>query len=366
MISVRKRCVRRYAAFPMNKLKLLFGALAFYGRFFCSFTAIGFHVRRLFWPRFQPDFRGQHWVVTGASAGIGRHIALAAARAGAQVTAVARASAKLDEVVATARAEGLQLQAAPCDLSSMAEVDRWLAERHADNDEAAEADAVAGRAMRAAVQPVDVLVNNAGVMLDEHSLTAEGLEASFATNLLSHYRLTTGLVAAGLLPSKAVVVNMTSGGAYHVPLSTAMLNVTDAARYNGTYAYAFHKRAQIVLSEYWRNEWAAAGRRSYVLHPGWVDTPGVKRSLPRFRAALKRVLRDEAAGADTALWLAATKPTQPTGEHIWFDRKARAAHVAASTRVSRDTAASLVAYLAGSSLQAAASSRDTSASSPAT
>ena len=310
----------------MNKLKLLLGALAFYGRFFCSFTAIGFHVRRLFWRRFQPDFRGQHWVVTGASAGIGRHIALAAARAGASVTAVARASTKLDEVMATAQAEGLQLQAAPCDLSSMADVSRWLKER-------------------TAAQSVDVLVNNAGVMLDEHSLTAEGLDASFATNLLSHYRLTTGLVAAGLLPSAAVVVNMTSGGAYHVPLSTAMLNVTDAARYNGTYAYAFHKRAQIVLSEYWRTRWNAEGRRSYVLHPGWVDTPGVKRSLPRFRAALKRVLRDEAAGADTALWLAATKPAQPTGEHIWFDRKARPAHVAASTRVSRDTAETLVAYL---------------------
>lgn len=310
----------------MNKLKLLLGALAFYGRFFCSFTAIGFHVRRLFWRRFQPDFRGQHWVVTGASAGIGRHIALAAARAGASVTAVARASTKLDEVMATAQAEGLQLQAAPCDLSSMADVSRWLKER-------------------TAAQSVDVLVNNAGVMLDEHSLTAEGLEASFATNLLSHYRLTTGLVAAGLLPSAAVVVNMTSGGAYHVPLSTAMLNITDAARYNGTYAYAFHKRAQVVLSEYWRTQWNAEGRRSYVLHPGWVDTPGVKRSLPRFRAALKRVLRDEAAGADTALWLAATKPAQPIGEHIWFDRKARPAHVAASTLVSRDTAETLVAYL---------------------
>lgn len=332
----------------MNKLKLLLGALAFYGRFFCSFTAIGFHARRLFWPRFQPDFRGQYWVVTGASAGIGRHIALAAARAGASVTAVARPGAKLDELAAQAKTEGLQLQAVPCDLSSMADVDRWLAERADDGGTdigMAKGTGTAQTAHTGTAQAVDVLVNNAGVMLDEHSLTAEGLEASFATNLLSHYRLTTGLVAAGLLPSTAVVVNMTSGGAYHVPLSTAMLDVTDAARYNGTYAYAFHKRAQVVLSEYWRTQWNAEGRRSYVLHPGWVDTPGVKRSLPRFRAALKRVLRDEAAGADTALWLAATKPVQPIGEHIWFDRKARAAHVAASTRVSRDTPETLVAYL---------------------
>jgi dehydrogenase/reductase SDR family protein 12 len=266
-------------------------------------------------------------VVTGASAGIGRYIALAAARAGANVTAVARASAKLDEVVAAAKTEGLQLEAAPCDLSLMADVDRWLAERGTS------------------AQGIDVLVNNAGVMLDEHTLTVEGLEMSYATNLLSHYRLTTGLVAAGLLPASAVVVNMTSGGAYHVPLSTAMLNVTDPARYNGTHAYAFHKRAQVMLSEYWRNEWAAAGRRSYVLHPGWVDTDGVKRSLPRFRAALKSILRDEAAGADTALWLAATRPAQPAGEHIWFDRKPRPAHVSAATRASRDTAETLVEYL---------------------
>lgn len=333
----------------MNKLKLLLGALAFYGRFFCSFTAIGFHARRLFWPGFQPNFRGQNWVVTGASAGIGRHIALAAARAGASVTAVARASTKLDELVATARAEGLQLQAAPCDLSSMADVDRWLAER-ADhggtNFGMTKGTGTAQTAHTGRAQAVDVLVNNAGVMLDDHTLTAEGLEASFATNLLSHYRFTTGLVSAGLLPASAAVLNMTSGGAYHVPLSIAMLNVTDAARYNGTYAYAFHKRAQVVLSEHWRTAWAAVGRRSYVLHPGWVDTDGVKRSLPRFRAALKRVLRNEAAGADTALWLAATRPAQPAGEHIWFDRKARTAHITGRTKVSRDTATTLVAQLA--------------------
>ena len=327
----------------MKSWRLLLGALAFYGRFLPSFTAIGFHVRRWCWPPFHPDFRGQHWIVTGASTGIGRTLALAAARAGASVLAVARPSAALDGLVLEATAAGLDLHATPCDLSSLAAVDRWLLDR------------------QQAGLPFDVLVNNAGVMLDTHQLTTEGLEASFATNLLSHYRLTEGLVAAGLLPATAVVLNMTSGGAYHVPLSVAMLNVTQPAHYNGTYAYAFHKRAQVVLSEYWRKQWEPVGRRSYVLHPGWVDTPGVKRSLPRFRAALRAILRNEAAGADTALWLAAMRPAQPLGEHLWFDRKARPAHIAAATRVSRDDGAALV-----TALQAAASSRVTSASSPAT
>ena len=322
----------------MKSLKLLMGALSFYARFLPSFTMLGFRVRRWVSPRFRarfaPDFRGQRWVVTGASTGIGRHLALAAARAGASVVAVARPSAALDRLVEEARAAGGELHAAPCNLSLMADVERWLQDRQ--------------QAAPSAKRPFDVLVNNAGVMLDQHRLTAEGNEASYATNLLSHYRLTEGLATAGLLSQEAVVLNMTSGGAYHVPLSVAMLNVTNPLHYNGTYAYAFHKRAQVVLSEHWRQQWAGIGRRSYVLHPGWVDTPGVKRSLPRFRAALHLVLRDEAAGADTALWLAATRPAQPAGEHIWFDRKARTAHVSSTTRVSRDDATTLVGALTAS------------------
>ena len=40
---------------------------AFYGRFTLSFTQVGYLARKLFWPRFTPDFKGQHWLVTGGS-----------------------------------------------------------------------------------------------------------------------------------------------------------------------------------------------------------------------------------------------------------------------------------------------------------
>ena len=69
--------------------------LAFYGRFTASFTQVGYRWRSLSWPRFVPDFQGQRWLVTGASGGLGGYIALAAARAGAEVVAVARNPAKL-------------------------------------------------------------------------------------------------------------------------------------------------------------------------------------------------------------------------------------------------------------------------------
>jgi dehydrogenase/reductase SDR family protein 12 len=81
------------------------------------------------------------------------------------------------------------------------------------------------------------------------------------------------------------------------------------------------------------------------MHPGWADTAGVKRSLPRFRKILKSILRDESSGADTAIWLAATRPSQPEEELVWFDRKPRTAHVYPHTRATRETPQSLVAWL---------------------
>ena len=67
---------------------------AFYGRFTLSFTQVGYRARSLFWPPLTADFSGQRWLVTGATAGIGRYVALAAARAGAQVAVAARSREK--------------------------------------------------------------------------------------------------------------------------------------------------------------------------------------------------------------------------------------------------------------------------------
>ena len=69
------------------------------------------------------------------------------------------------------------------------------------------------------------------MLLDDLSVTAEGRESSFVSNLLSHYQLTEGLIRAGLLAGpKATVINMTSGGGYGMPLMVAMLIVTGPAR----------------------------------------------------------------------------------------------------------------------------------------
>ena len=191
-----------------------------------------------------------------------------------------------------------------------------------------------------------MLVNNVGVLNDDLVVSPEGREASFVINFLSHYLLTEGLVRRGLLRAPGgLVINMTSGGGYNAPLGTAFMNVTDPAKFNGTLAYAFHKRGQMVLNQHWRDTYGPRGLTFYVMHPGWADTEGVQRSLPRFRKILKSILRDSASGGDTAIWLAATRPPQPEQELVWFDRAVRPAHVYERTRATRDTPQSLVAYL---------------------
>ena len=77
--------------------------------------------------------------------------------------------------------------------------------------------------------------------------------------------------------------------------------------------------------------WAVDDITVAIMHPGWADTPGVQESLPRFRAITRPVLRDDAQGADTSVWLAAVEPPPPTGR-FWHDRVERPTSLLPSTR----------------------------------
>mgnify|MGYP001549883222 FL=1 len=300
--------------------KTLNGAVFFTG-FIPSFTRIGYRARRARWETLTPDFAGQRWLVTGASTGLGREIALAAATAGADVVAVARASDRLSALAAAPGPGSVTTRAA--DLSLVAVTRELVDELAADG------------------RPFDVLVNNVRVLFNEQTTTPEGLDAGFATNLLNQYLLTEGLKKHGLLAHEACVITMASGGMYNVPLSID--NLQPETDYNGTLAYAYHKRAQAVLNSWWRQH-DLDGIRYYVMHPGWADTPGVQTALPEFRRLLGALLRSPEEGADTAVWLAAKRPDQKDDQGVWFDRALRPPHLLFGTR-GGDAPAALVEYL---------------------
>jgi dehydrogenase/reductase SDR family member 12 len=313
------------------KLKKIAG---FYGRFLVSFSALGYRGRSLAWPPLKADFGGQTWVVTGATGGIGRAIVEGATVRGATVIALARNPGRLDELVRAAPGPGKVVPLA-VDLALVADTRR------------------AARELIARQTPVDVLVNNVGVLLDDLTVTSEGFETSYATNLLTHWVLTEALLDAGALQPNATVIEMSSGGMYNAPLTLAYMGVKNPKKYSGVYAYAVHKRGQAELVKYWHARHGARGMRFYVMHPGWADTDGVRTAMPNFRRILKSVLRDSAQGADTALWLAATRPSMPGPEAFWFDRAPRPAHAYPQTQQTRDTPDDLAAFLAREAAQVA-------------
>jgi dehydrogenase/reductase SDR family protein 12 len=304
---------------PLKKI------IAFYVRFTASYSKIGYYCRRLFWGRLRGDYRGQTWVVVGGSEGIGAATVRAAVAGGAHVVVIARDAQKSHAFLQTLQGPGHAV-AEVADFSLQAQV--W---------------SCVDRLQAQGLQ-VDVLVNNVGIQKRDQIITAEGLETSFATNILSHYILTRELLARGVLKASATVIEVSSGGMYNHPLVVKDLNITGDG-YLGVRAYGLSKRAQVVLTQHWRETLGDSDRRFYVMHPGWVDTAAVGRSMPRFRAMLKSVLRRHHMGADTIVWLADRRPDQKSDESIWFDRKERTAHIFPRTRQTADTTHTLVDFL---------------------
>lgn len=91
--------------------------------------------------------------------------------------------------------------------------------------------------------------------------------------------------------------------------------------YSGTKAYARSKRTQVELLGHLQQRWGEHGVAVYATHPGWVETPGVRESLPRFAKLTGRVLREPEDGTETTTWLLARKPRPEGG--LWHDRRRR-------------------------------------------
>ena len=287
-----------------------------------AYPGIGHRLRRRGWDvaDLDVDLRGRVCVVTGASAGIGLAVARGLGARGATVVMVCRDRGRGESARGDVEAAGGRAELELADVASVAAV-RELAGR------------VAERHRR-----VDVLVNNAGVSLGERRASADGLEMTFATNVLGGFLLTHLLLPALARAAPARVVHVTSAAAYAQRLDVDGLLERDGRAYQGALQYARTKRAQVELNALWverLDRLDGAGVTTSCVHPGLTATPGTAQSFPLYHRALSRILRDPVQGADTAVWLAASPAALGRTGELWFDRAPRPLHLVPWTRSPR-------------------------------
>lgn len=253
------------------------------------------------------DLTGRVCVITGAATGIGRATAQALAAMGAEVHLAVRSLEQGLPVAESLRSEtgNERILVDPVDVSDL--------------------DSVRAFADRLDVPRIDVLVHNAGVLLDQRLESPQGHELTFATHVLGPFLMTALLVPRMGGAHGGRVIWVSSGGMYARRLDLSDLEWTQRP-FDGVVTYAVTKRAQVVLSELWAERLAKEGIVVHAMHPGWADTPGVKDSLPRFQAFMKRRLRTAEEGADTVVWLAASREAGESTGRFWFDRVARKTH----------------------------------------
>ena len=288
-----------------------------------GFSRVGWEVRSRMSGFGRPedmDLSGRRIVVTGPTAGLGRETMRMLAAAGAGLVLVGRDGPRTEDAAREARTLGDGgAEVVTADMGDLQAV------------------AAASQSILSSGR-VDAVIHNAGALAKERTLSPQGHETTVAVHVLGPF-LMTRLLADRIAQSSGRVVTVSSGGMYAAALPDAGNGRTPEmpeGEWDGTRQYALAKRVQVALNEEWARErpdvWFAA------MHPGWADTPGVKSSLPMFRAVTRPLLRTPRQGADTIAWLAGTDPVPDGSGRFWCDREVRPVHRLPSTRAA-DTSA---------------------------
>lgn len=174
------------------------------------------------------------------------------------------------------------------------------------------ADLAAIRAFAAAISdPVDILINNAGVIGGRLRRTADGFELQFGTNHLGHFALTNLLLP--LIADRVVTVASVAHRRGRIDLADPNF---EHRHYRTVAAYAQSKLANLLFVNDLQARLDAAGSsvRAYAVHPGAVASGIVDRFGPIARAIGPRIVRSPEEGALPSLY-AATQPL-PGGSYV--------------------------------------------------
>ncbi|KAK6195826.1 hypothetical protein SNE40_001177 [Patella caerulea] len=256
------------------------------------------------------DVSGRSFMITGANSGIGKSAAIEIAKRGGVVHMVCRDPKRgedaLNEIKEITGSQNIKLH--QLDMSKPNDVLKFTKEFETSGEK------------------LNVLINNAGCMVNTREVTEEGYEKNFATNTLGTHILTTGLTSVLSKYDDPRVIIVTSGGMLTQKLNIDDLQSEKLSSFDGTMVYAQNKRQQVVMTEIYATKYPSI--HFSCMHPGWADTPAVRSAMPSFYEKMKDRLRSAEQGADTAVWLALIPniKQKPNGE-FYQDRQVVSKHL---------------------------------------
>ncbi|EFM11957.1 short-chain dehydrogenase/reductase SDR [Paenibacillus curdlanolyticus YK9] len=260
-------------------------------------------------------------LLTGANAGIGKATAEALAKQGASLILACRDTAKGEEVrQEIVRSTGNdRIDLLRLDLASFASIRTFAAEVNRSYDK------------------LDVLVNNAGIMMNEWTPTAEGLETIMGVNHFGTFLLT-GLLTDLLQASGCSRIVTVSSMAHRM----YKLNVDDLhAKHNylPSRAYGQSKLANILFTYELARRLNGSGVTANCLHPGIVKTSFAKRltglEMLSF-AALKPFMISVEKGAATSVFLASSPEVEGvSGRYFIRCKEARSSKLSHNAQLAK-------------------------------
>lgn len=257
------------------------------------------------------DLSGYTILITGGTDGIGKETVKALAKAGAHVIIGARNKDKGNKVANELKKEtgNERIEVEWLDLSSLSNVRKFLADFN---------------------RPLNVLINNAGILPDQKSYTPDGFESSFGVNHMSHFVLTTGLLSllkegAKLKGIKSRVITLSSRAHLRSEIGFEDVNYTGDREYVPLVAYGQSKTANALFA-FQLARLHSQDILSYSVHPGLVVTnmllqmpleERIKHGLSDKDGKMPEWSKNIEQGASTTVWAVIVDESEaPNGSYL--------------------------------------------------
>jgi NAD(P)-dependent dehydrogenase (short-subunit alcohol dehydrogenase family) len=247
--------------------------------------------------------KNQLVLITGATSGIGKAAAKELSKKGARVVITARDGKRGEDVKSEIEAfSGNRVDLLICDLASQKSIKDCC------------------DAFKKNQNKLDVLINNAGVWNQSFRESPEGIEETFAVNVLAPYLLLGHLIDSLKGSNDSRVITVSSG------LHFGKINFDDVEyrkKFSGFHAYRQSKLAVILLTRLLAQKLSATGIRINCMHPGLVNTKLGRHGSSLFNSMFKLFGKSPGKGADTLIYMASSPEVKNISGEYFENREVK-------------------------------------------